>query len=241
MTANREHRAILLDPGGWADQQELERQRKLDLPAQYVRGIYFEHRVRFDHHPVYRAGRVIKYDGGTDKLGNIYVPFWPILARHLVRLQVSPYRYIHVRFLLARYRNEKAPLPTDFLSNDVLDLCCLFTGDLQQEFLQKLRDEELLIRDEARLLESAAGWDSRRAFRQALAKERGTNVTPIFRYSLAVENGFDDLACLYHDRALVQYVFERRFFDHLEIFRVPPALRTEGAELADLSRRSGER
>lgn len=231
----REHRSILLAPAGW---HEATADPALDhmpgLLAQHVRDVYCDYRRRYDDHAIYRCGgRVLRYDGGTDRRGVVYPPFWPRLAKHLVRIQANPPAFMWLQFEKARYCQARVPLPPDLLTDGARLDYLTYAEDEERRLIARMESERMQICGEARIVVEGLHWEPERAMRYAVGKEFGMPVTPLLRYCLAVEHGFEQLAQDYHDAALLHYVFLRSFFDRGDACHVPSCLQAEGSRLVE--------
>jgi len=204
------------------------------LLSQHVRGVYFDYRRQYDNHPIYRkGGRVRKYDGGIDSLGNVCQPFWPTLVRHFVQVEAEPNLFIRAQFMRSRLNRTKVPLPPDLLEDEARQAYLSVIRDEQRQMMAQMQWETDAIRCEARIARDGMGWTSDKAMSHALGVEIGMNVNPLLRYCLAVEHGAENIATRHHELALLHYVFQRSFYDRGEACHVPDCLRSEGAVLVE--------
>lgn len=146
-----------------------------------------------------------KWDGGDDQRGHTHTPIWPRIAKFALRHNLDPYRMTAIRFGIAR--GEHPPFPNQIPIETHLEVyrsghtpISVRDAELDKSSeMQRCAMEIVLAMDG---LERQA--DRRTACRSVLFNEL-LPLSPLLRYSLALAEGFDDIADAYEVAAALQY------------------------------------
>ena len=198
--------------------------------AVLVRWIYMSLARAYKGDMEYGTKAIPQWDGGVDQWGrNCTRPVWPRLARFLLERNVDPVTYMRAQFT---YMDRgRIPAPTAFFSdNAVSKYHCYCT-----EWPQSLRAEydAAILATQATLAPCVqlSGWDYQRALRYALGNKLAVQASAMFRYCVAENNGLPDLAAVFHDEALGDYVFQKNAYDTAWGNIVPAKLREEADQI----------
>jgi hypothetical protein len=148
-----------------------------------------------------------QWDGGQDKYGRNHKPIWPKVARFLVARGYEPLDYMRVQFF--RAPPGRVPQPNQLTSDAAVELYQTHLQKPRRNLLTTLQWEIESVRSEMLPWQQGLNWSFTQAMEWALRNEATVKASPLVRYCLAVEYGLNDIAELYHDRALVQYVVQK--------------------------------
>jgi hypothetical protein len=172
-----------------------------------------------------------RWDGGRDPYGRHWKSVWPKIAKHLITIQADPLDFIQAQF--NGVSPDSLPFPNTFWSEKATNRYRAYMENACETLQRALEFETQAIRAQAIILRDGLDWTNMAAMRQAIVTEHGVHASPLMRFCLADEYGLEDVAALYHDAALLQYVFRRDIYDEVWGKCIPDSLRTEGADLAD--------
>ena len=187
------------------------------------------------HEPLNFKQRIPMWDGGLDFWGHQWQPVWPTLVRLTIENRLDAARLVQAQFTAAK--PGRRPSPTDLgpkvqahyqdvRTNAVeclrFDLQCQFHSfqnqvcDLQR-MLPRLTEEQRLT--------------------MAIYNTYSVHATPMFRYCVATEFGFHEVAASFEREALGEYAFQIAGYDQAWAASVPERLRQLTATILEEMRR----
>lgn len=221
----REQRSIQLDP---CPDPPVGNQF-VDQLAPLVRSIYTGCYREFTGKNNYVADHPA-WDGGEDSFGRRCRPIWPKIAETIVRLGVDPVAFIRAQFWCRR--NDSRPPPPTYLLSD--EAAARYGAYLQQAPAAARREYDAAlatIQCEVLLLTANLGESYRNAIHYTLRNVTTVRASALIRYCLSVIENLPDLMQLFHDQALLQYVFQQEIIDAAFGERIPAVLREECVQL----------
>ena len=159
----------------------------------------------------YKPGPAL--DGGTDCYGRKYQPIWPKLAQFVISNKLDP-----AKFVKAQFESCKGKPP---VSPNVLMSQLAITRYIN--YVAKNSDEEAIkiaLDSQTRSAMNAVDWytllygPGTPAYR-AVIIDTSLPLSALFRYSLAVSSGQDDLQRAIFDVAVEQYMCDREAYDQI--------------------------
>lgn len=171
-----------------------------------------------------------KWDG-EDKFGTNVAPIWPKVAAHIIRLGADPVTFIRAQF--ANTRIDQPPLPNQLLSESSVAKYDRYAANAERDLRERLERELDSVQSMVIGLEKALNWEYGRALRYALFNHSEVFAGPVLRYALALEYELPDVADRYRDHALLQYAFQKPFFDRAWDGCIPAQLSKEGQRLVE--------
>lgn len=221
-----------------AEQLE-ERMSLLNGLAQRVRAAYSReftmHAARWGNPGRRQFHASMWWDGGVrrDADGTVVSKrqnIWLKVADWLLQQQIHPEVYMANRF---RAAGRFPPRPNQLIG---------------QRFLDEFRDENKWRREEVQIefhdqqqtakqklhFYAALGWSNQQAWEGLLEEESG-GLSPLFRYCLAVAEGYHDFAETVHDEAWLQYVVDYANYDKVWGAWIPERLQQAVKKLETLT------
>lgn len=153
-----------------------------------------------------------RWDGGVTSSGARYKPAWPNIAAFILRNGYDPIEYMKAQFSEAT--PTRMPLPNMLCSPAAVELYHNYRRNIGASLSAKLEWELGSIRAEMLPYQQGLNWTYVRALRWALTNDKSVKASGLTRYCLAVEYDLNDIAELYHDRALFQYAFQKDAYDN---------------------------
>lgn len=208
----RERSIQLDDPGDFpADNEDTEDQEQ-SAPevqqwarlARIVRQIYILIRTEVQGE-IYSS--CAQWDGGQDSYGRNHRPIWPKIARFFVARGYEPMDYIRVQFF--RAAAGRIPQPNQLISNTAVEIYQEHLQGPPKNLQATLAWEIESVKSEMLPYQQALNWSFTQALEWALRNEATVKASPLVRYCLAFEYGLNNIAELFYDRALVQYVVQK--------------------------------
>jgi hypothetical protein len=149
------------------------------------------------------------------------------VAARIAELGADPLEYIRAQFASGEYRR-RPPRPNMLYSPAAearwRELANENTvGGLQRQ----LESENISLSGIVASYVLGPGWPRERALRFVLSSPALARASAVLRYVLAVENGFDDVAKMFFDGAVLKYVFRKKDYDAVLGDRIPLSLRQE--------------
>lgn len=171
---------------------------------------------------------ITRWDGGSDRAGRTYKPVWPKLADFVLLHDIDP--FVYVRNSFASYRGKPHPptppqLQTPSLLDDYRRYKNLINDELRRDW-----DRQCLEIDGRRrvLLATVANITQDAATITALMDTQAAVATnSLFRYCAALAMNLNHVADVYHDEALVIYVYQKLDYDAAWGEKIPDWLRSE--------------
>lgn len=205
--------------------------------ARQVRTLYYARRQAFSAErglgydarvsPAVRA----RWDGLPDAAGNAQPAVWPLIVRHAARHRLDPALLVEAAF--GEAEGMQPPPPYALLRNS-----SAAAAERHREREQRTRViERQFYSDQASAyfttLQSRYEQDDEGTWR-LLILSSPPNLSPLFRYCLAVRAGFDDLAAEYAEDALADYFWSSEAYDAAWGDLIPERLKPAADELRGL-------
>lgn len=195
----------------------------------HVRQMYIACYRDFTGQVEYGDDGVPRWDGGEDTWGVRHKSIWPKLTKRIIELGVEPLTYIRAQFHSAPRGNP--PEPGYLLSRAAWARYQRFFKASSTAAVERYNHFSAQLAGYALTLSTVQGMDHRRAIRNGLLNVVDIQAPALFRYCFATQEGYADVAAMYHDRALHQYVFQRELYDRAWGERIPEPFRLEGEEV----------
>lgn len=230
---NRRRRVIEIDD---APTPEPERAadadvQRIDKLAELIRELFCSMVRDFTTSADYGKEKMPNWDGGKDRWGKNHRPVWPRLAKHILRLQADPMAYLKAQFNYAT--PGRSPAPNTLMSDRAVARYHNYIADAKELLARDLRFDVKSVKTRAKLLEHGLNWDFAKAMRDALQTHGSVYASALARYCMAVEYEFEDLAQVFYDEALIQYLFQKQFYDAAWAGCIPSQLRDHAAALLE--------
>jgi hypothetical protein len=164
-----------------------------------------------------------RLDGGRDIHGGKFKPIWPGLAEFVKANNLSPDAFIKAQFANCR---GKPPLSPAMIKNSKAIRRCKTYQDTK-EFEQTLRiAKDGQIRQAYNAVEANKSFygPGANAYR-AVIMDLNLPLSALFRYALSYTSQQTDLAEIWYEPALAQYVFDSGPYDEVWGDLIPPPLR----------------
>jgi len=171
------------------------------------------------------------WDGGKDRWGKNHKPVWPKIAKHIVQIQANPIDYLKAQFNYASPGRQ--PAPNTLTHDNAVKKYDQYMVNIDEKLKRKLELDVESVKNRATLVQHGLGWDFTRALRDALLTHGTVYASPLARYCLATEYEFKDIAARYYNQALVQYVFQKKFYDAAWAGVIPPDFQQHGQKLLE--------
>jgi len=169
-------------------------------------------------------------DGGCSASGRVTTPVWPKLAKFIFENGLHPVFFIRAQFHQCGGRPPLNPL---MLTNDkaVQRYKHFVASKADIKDLVVARDTQMrAARDAVELNKRFYGPTNIDIYRDVIL-DNNVDITALFRYVLALQCKQQDLANLWHDAALKQYLYEQDAYDLAWGQMVPAQLKQEAMEI----------
>ncbi len=200
-----------------------------EVVARLLRRLYCLH-FRLARPDAYDYGEfpIVRWDGGSDRSGRTFKPVWPKLAEFMLANDIDPFAYVRNAF--AAYRGKPSPpTPPQLQTPALLDDYRRYKNHIVEE-LTFAWDRQCLEIDGRRriLLATSKNITEDAATITALMDtQAAVATTPLFRYCASFAMNLAHVAEVYHDEALVIYVYQKLDYDAAWGEKIPAGLRTE--------------
>ena len=151
--------------------------------------------------------------GRGDRFGRNTKPVWPSIVEFALRYDVPVDDLIRARF--ASWTGRQAPNPTDCKTEQAVTVALRRAEQLGASVDSALATERGLARTEMFFRSGNIekyGWKPEDVI-ESLVVDQTVGLSPLFRVIMATENGRPDLADMYLQGAVDQYLRARRFYD----------------------------
>lgn len=165
---------------------------------------------------------VAVWDGGHAG-ERTYAPLWPKLALACIDHQLDP-----ATFIEAQFRGlDKLPNRSRFEGDAAVRRCLAAVPQLEHELAYAITASRQNLAVQAICRRDMRGLSDRDAVASVLL-DPTLDLSGLFRYVIAAQYGYPDVAARFRQAALLQYVFHREAYDR--IWRnIPEELRLEAA------------
>lgn len=210
----------------------MDSRETLARQAAYVRELYCLARRRHDAKrgkmSDFGAKEMPRWDGGLDEdSGREYRPVWPQVVKFCVENKLEPGTL--VRAVFDNHQSPHPPTPTSLTNQNALGL-----------YKKHAIAERLLLRQELDYNRNQAhkyfvsftvrkNAEPPQAWREVVLSDPPM-LSPLYRYCLAVKGGFDDVAALYKDEAMHDYLWAKDAYDAEWSEWIPAPLREEAED-----------
>ena len=148
-----------------------------------------------------KDGRESKWDGGTDNAGRKHKPVWEKIAAWLEDHEIADWD----AYMAAQFVNGRLRQPTELCTPKAIERYKEFIAASAAMVAQRLKGDTLRFRDavdDARF--SHPDEDKRTLWYLALTSQLA-DLSPLFRYCLAVSESWDALASEFQGDAVAQF------------------------------------
>jgi hypothetical protein len=203
-----------------------------------IRETYVNERRKFEsrlsgRHSDYGFRHMPKWDGTedanpgsnrkltTDRYGKTYKPIWPKIAAFALKHNVDPLLLIKTRFI--NTRGPRPPEPTDCMCQAALEACVserTSVDDLNKRLYEFQDIFEKEVESKARYMVRFS-WSPDDVF-QSVILDLTLPLSCLYRYCLAVVNGFNDLASVNKPEAILEYLRDSKAYDESAWFELIP-------------------
>ena len=208
---------------------ELQQERTIADLGRLVRWVYMSLARAYKGDMEYGQRDIPQWDGGEDQWGKRHTNIWPRVARHILELGVDPTMYMRAQFTYVS--RGRVPLPSTFFNEAAVTKYHRYREEWPQSQRREYDLALLSVRSQVEPYVAQLGWDYRRALRSALSNKVMVQASAMFRYCIATNEGIADVAEMYHDSALSDYVFQKTAYDEAWGERIPAVLRQEAEEI----------
>ena len=180
----------------------------------------------------------IWWNGGRTRRGVVRPNIWRLGAKFIIKHELPVFQFIY--YVVFDYNTRALPKPTLLISKTVAARYRHISHDGEQVLVQV--QAEFGMQQEA--LEFAVSWyddaeecgleigiDAAEIKRRVLM-DTSTSLSALFRYCLAVNEEFGDIAKQYYDAALIQYVPLSRVYDCVWKDWIPDVFRMDADKLS---------
>ncbi len=207
-----------------------EAERLVERTADRIRTVYIEERRAIER---MRSGRTSqqyfpgpRWDGkAAHRGGKEQKAIWPSIARFLIARQLDPDSYIRQVLRTARTHGS-AMMPNQLMSDWAVELYERW----QAEFEEQIGIAFRFHREQARSTLAALTEDAKLTTAQRwelMLLDESKPLTALFRYCLAVSEGYRKIAKHYHEQALMEYLCAPGAYDRHYGKWIPARLRKE--------------
>lgn len=173
---------------------------------------------------------LVQWDGGVrGSDGKKYKPVWPRIASFVLTYRLDLERLLRLVF---RLRNGgPPPTPAQCYGERVLELYHQYADKTES---QRYTACELRLRSDAETLrrqiilqssyKTVMNWTDADVVRSVLS-DQSLSVSPLLRYSVALQEGYHDIAERYAASALTQYRSDSELYDSVWGSAIPDTLR----------------
>jgi len=172
-----------------------------------------------------------KWDGGEDTSGAVHQPYWPKMAKFMIKHGLTPEHCIRVRFALCRDMSKDPPYPNQIANPTYLEE---YKADQVKKISEWIEGafsyEKAYCASSITLMEEELGRKGKPVWRSVLLDE-SIPLSALFRYCLARSESIDDVAEEYEIPAMTQYIVARKEYDQVWGNWIPEDFRSS-AELA---------
>ncbi len=194
---------------------------RIDNTAQHIRKVWAEERRRFELRTTGVASdwgnrHMCRWDGGVANDGKHYNPVWPRIAALCDKYNLVPDLLVRAMF---HNRMQYPPEPSQAVGNEAISRYRLFTSastrlertaDIRSAFgcdkslstAEVARQKKYFKRDEA------GAW-------RITLVTMTVNLSPLFRYCVACNQGWDDIAMQFQSPAMRQYLQNADLYDEV--------------------------
>lgn len=204
---------------------------RIDNLAKMVRELFCSMVRDFTTSSDYGSDKMPNWDGGTDKWGKKHRPVWPRLAKHILKIQASPVAYLKAQFNFAS--PGRPPAPNTLMNDRAVARYNNYISDVNELLTRDLKFDVRSVKTRATLLQHGLKWDFARAMRDALQTHESVYASGLTRYCMAMEYEFADLARAFYDEALIQYLFQKQFYDAAWAGCIPEPLQQHATSLLE--------
>lgn len=202
----------------------------ITTPAELVRHTYIICYRAASGQEQYGMAGLPKWDGGEDSFGARHArSVWPNLAEFIANLDANPLEYIQSQFSSAR--GGRWPTPVELMNDRALGIWEQYRYFAEDQLSRQLASEHNIFNVNVCTLTQGLRWDNRRAARYCLNSQDMVNLSPLYRYCQSRCYGFEESAASFHDRALLQYLFQKTAYDRRWGDFIPHDLRTAATTL----------
>jgi hypothetical protein len=168
---------------------------------------------------------IARWDGGDTDTAT-YQPIWPRIAQQCLDNQAEP-----VAFVQAQFASAPGALPTPQHLLGPVSLQCYrdMAAKLGKRMQVAHRTQLDIFRFEVKWRVLRGGAETNAA--RAVLRDQSIGLSGLFRYCAATAAGDAEIADLWRDAALAQYVFQRGAYDATWGEFIPAALRADAEAL----------
>lgn len=207
------------------------RDTQVEELAHKIRRMWAEERRRFDLRtsgvPSDWGNRHMnKWDGGKAKDGKHYNPVWPKIAQLCIDEHLDPLLLVRAIFY---HRDQYPPEPNQAAGNTALDRYRMYTSpstqlEIQNSLLNALGCDRALSTAEVARQKHYYNRDDACAWRLTLVSTT-VNLSPLFRYCVAKNQQWDDLAEQFYSAAVKQYAQHPEIYNDVWSEWIPATLK----------------
>lgn len=170
-----------------------------------------------------------RLDGGIDAHGSKFKPVWPDLANYILSNNLDPVTFIKAQFANCRGKPPLSPLMLK--SSSAIKRYQSYRGSKGiEQTLRIAKDGQVRQAYEAIETSKALYGPGVTSYR-AVIMDTNIPLSALFRYSLAHSCGAYDLAEIWFDLALSQYVYDSKAYDAVWGELIPSQLKEAGKRL----------
>lgn len=173
-----------------------------------------------------------EWDGGQTRDGRRKQSIWPKIAKFCIDNSLDPQTLIKAIFHRCKLT---PPMPNMACGQHALAAYAIYASpgsedDLRQQAHIALESQQAAFDTGMHWLSTVYPADKPTLQRIALSDSKCA-LTLLFRYCIAVANGFDDIAKKYYPGALEQYVSDRNVYDYVWSDLLPQELQLQADKL----------
>jgi hypothetical protein len=214
---------------------------ELEELGQRIRQCWVEEQRNFSLRTSGAAGdwgekHMTKWDGGTDSLGKEHASVWLKIARFCMDNNLEPFQLIRAMFYDAL--PALPPRPNQAHGNYALEKYRHFTSpgtylEIKNLYTSKFETQKQYVTSNVFSRIKYSGRDEITAWKLAIT-EKGAPLSPLFRYCVAINQGWTDIASMYAEKARVQYLYSPKLYDAVWQEWIPNTLK----EKVDVNKRT---
>lgn len=163
-----------------------------------------------------------KWDGGVDSNGYECQPVWPKIAAFMLKHQLDPRKCIWLRFHKKRNHNHPV-MPNQIALGKYLEEYQDLSSFDDEELETNFQSEQALCA--SRIAASEDAYDDKEMLWKSVILDESLPLSPLFRYCLALSEGFSRDARRYYKAALLQYLQSMDQYDEVWGKWIPESLK----------------
>ncbi len=220
----REERMIEFDTP--ADPRDVSA-RALDLLANQIRSLYCICFREVTGDETYGTHHMLAWDGDPEGLsGSRRKKVWPKIAETIARCDADPFVFIRAQFYAVK---RATPPPPNICHGDAAIRCWeLFRDTTRRDITNKIESDINQIQIHMLPFTVNLNWSDDKALDYTL-RDPNCGTSPLVRYCYAVAASLP-VAAEFHERALLQYMFQMSDYDNVLQDRIPSQLKAEARE-----------